>query len=91
MAPAERLELVERDDAGNVTTTFIESAAGEGRTRVDAVVRPPSYATRMLRLTLTAAQREQRLCTAASRRFPSCGLSAHCNGRLHTVSNQLFF
>ncbi|KAL5409027.1 hypothetical protein PMIN03_006190 [Paraphaeosphaeria minitans] len=38
MGSAGRLELHEHDDAGNLTVTLIESAAGKGRSRVDAVV-----------------------------------------------------
>ena len=38
MNKARTLELSQRDDAGNLTVTFVESPAGEGRRRVDAVV-----------------------------------------------------
>ncbi|KAF1973192.1 DUF647-domain-containing protein [Bimuria novae-zelandiae CBS 107.79] len=47
---SETLELIERDDAGNITTTYIESAASEGRSRVDAVLpkASKSYAQQLL-------------------------------------------
>jgi len=33
------LELIERDEAGNITSTYVESAADQGTSRVDVVVR----------------------------------------------------
>ncbi|KAL5434081.1 hypothetical protein PMIN06_001660 [Paraphaeosphaeria minitans] len=56
MGSAGRLELHEHDDAGNLTVTLIESAAGKGRSRVDAV-RPresKSYAQRLFEVFLPA-------------------------------------
>ncbi|KAF2441804.1 DUF647-domain-containing protein [Karstenula rhodostoma CBS 690.94] len=56
MTPAGTLELSERDDAGNITVTFIESAAGKGRSRVDAVRsrESKSYAQQLLEVFLPA-------------------------------------
>ncbi|KAL5380295.1 hypothetical protein DPSP01_007870 [Paraphaeosphaeria sporulosa] len=56
MSSAGRLELSERDDAGHLTVTFIETAAGKGGSRVDAV-RPresKTYAQQLLEVFLPA-------------------------------------
>lgn len=43
MAFSEALEIVERDEAGNVTSTYIESASSNDQSRIDTVVRSLHY------------------------------------------------
>lgn len=77
MSPAEGLELIERNDAGIITTTYIETAAGEGVSRVDAVVRPTRLTFTMCRpLTTTASESKQEPCTPAARRLLTSWLPA---------------
>lgn len=43
MSLSSNFELVERDGAGTVTSTYIESASSESKSRVDIVVRLLTY------------------------------------------------
>lgn len=86
-----RLEIVEYDDAGNITASYIESTAGTGESRVDVIVSPCSLSFVLSLLCYTnscnclASKGIKELRSKATRRLSSSRLSPFRDGRLYVV------
>jgi hypothetical protein len=88
----DNVELIERDEAGNITATYIESASTHGASRVDVVVRTHFTPTNTLKHQRcvtdsydTVTQSDEEPCAANSRCLPSRGLPTERYRGLHTV------
>jgi hypothetical protein len=81
----QRLEIVEQDEAGNITSTYIAS----GDSRVDIIVRVLNLAGRPTQaqemLILPASEADEKLCAASSGCVSAFGISTERDRGLYTV------